>query len=228
MLQSNINARLVFDNAVDLLRDAGYSVDHAKLTQSEIRSEVKMSANATKFHLPIVINDNVNGNAFNTEKRLQLADVAIVYAVGLRVGVPLSDTDGNYETFTYPNLTKFPTTGTAAAVRGAYSNGWLALLNDNQQVEPYWALSKNYKAPKTQQGANVGYATSGVNLLDSVNGAEDGIYPVEGSWILSGNSNLDLSINIPTAMPVVENFSRWICTLYVLLAQNCSKTANRG
>lgn len=225
MIFSNSNQRMVFENARDLLINNGYDLRRAKLTQSEIRSEVLMSASSTKFHLPITVNDSINGNAFATEKRLQLSDVAIVYGINVQVAKPTSSTDTNFRLFNYGNLIVFSSANTAASIEAAYSNGWLSMLIDNDQTLPYWALQKHRFAPSRQQAANAYYATSAISFVDSTTGA-DGIWPVEPNWILSGNANFDFSLNLPGAMTAVETNSRFVVTMSIVLAQNSSKTAN--
>lgn len=223
---TTLGQREIFDNARALLSANGYNVAQAKLTQSQLRSEAAMSASVTRFHMPILINDSQNGNAFNTEKRLQLQDVFIVSAIALAVAKPASATDGMYDLFTYGNSTVFSASNTAASVKGAYANGNLSMIVDNDQVLPYLPTNLLYRAPITQQGANVGYTTSGVNLTDSRDGSNDGIFQIEPNFILSGNAQIDVSLNLPAALTAVETNSRFVLLFYGLLAQNCSKVAN--
>ena len=223
---TTLGMREVFDNARALLAANGYNVAQAKLTQSLLRSEVAMSSSVTRFHIPVTVNDSQNGNAFNTEKRLQLQDVFIVSSIALKVAVPASSTDGMFDLFSYSNLTKFSSSNTAASVRGAYSNGNLSMVIDNDQILPYFPTNWLYRAPITQQAINVGYTTSGVNLLDSADGANDSIIQIEPNFILAGNAQIDFNLNLPAAMTAVETNSRWVVLQYGLLAQNCSKIAS--
>lgn len=226
MLQTNVNSRLVFDTAKRLLIENGYSVEKAKLTQSKIRSEVAMSTGSTKFHIPIVINDN-QAAPFITERRLQLTDVFLVSGMRVTVAKPATATSGMFETYTYPNLTVFSTANTATSILQAYCNGWITGLVNNDQTLPYWPLDQHLFVPRTQQAADAYYTTSGIDLLDSTNRASDGLQPVEGNWVLSGNDNLDFSINLPGAMTAVETTARWIVEFWGVLAQNTTKIANR-
>ncbi len=223
---TTLGQREIFDNARALLSANGYDVKSAKLTQSQLRSEVAMSSSVTRFHFPILINDSQNGNAFNTEKRLQLQDVFIVSAIALAVAKPASATDGMFELFTYSNLTKFSAANTAASVRGAYSNGNISMIVDNDQVLPYLPTNLLYRAPETQEGVDVGYTSSGVDLVDSRDASNDGIFQIEPNFILSGNAQIDVSLNLPAALTAVEGNSRFVLLFYGLLAQNCSKVAN--
>ena len=223
---TTLGQREVYENAARLLRENGYNVENARLTQSQLRSEVAMSASSTKFHFPIVINDSQNGNAFNTEKRLQLQDVFIVAAARLCVAVPSSATDGMFELFSYSNLAKFTTANAAPSVRGAFSNGNLSMAIDNSQVLPYFPLNWMYKAPETQEATDADYTASGIDLLDSVDGSYDGIIQIEPNFILSGNAQIDVNLNLPTALTAIQANSRFVLLFYGLLAQNCSKVAN--
>ncbi len=53
-------ARLVFDNAKALVKNAGFEVNQAVLSQSYLRSEVAMSTSTTSYHVPVLINDTQN------------------------------------------------------------------------------------------------------------------------------------------------------------------------
>lgn len=222
--------RLVFENAVDLLTQNNYNWRAAKLTQSFIRSEVLMSTSQSRLHLPVLVTDAQNGNAFNTEKRLQLTDVFVVSSLNVQVAKPASSTDAAYDTFNFADLSVFTTSGTAAAIKGAYKNGNLSMIVDNDQVLPAWDMEWHYRAPVTQAGTNTLIAFSGattvLNNTNSVDGSNDGIVANEPNFILTGNSNIDFSMNLINAMAAIETNSRWIIRLRGVLAQNCSKIAS--
>src|ERR1700694_1822773 len=120
---TNHNQTLVLDNAKDLIWNAGYDWRKAKLTQSFLRSEVLMSTSQSRLHLPVLVTDAQNGNAFNTERRLQLTDVFVVSSLNVQVAKPASSTDPAYDTFNFADLSVFTTSGVPAAIKGAYSNG---------------------------------------------------------------------------------------------------------
>lgn len=218
--------RMNFDIAQEVFAQYGYSVPQAKMTQSVLRSEVLMSTSSNELHLPILTNDNQNGNAFNTEVRLKLTDVALVTEMLVRVAKPSSATDAAFFHYGYGNTTVFSTANTANSINGAYANGNLKLLINNQQTVPALDLWRFYNAPSTQQGANVGYTTSGVNQVDSYQGAVSGVYPIQPFWVLSGNDNIDLRINTVVGMAAIETNSRWIWEARVILGQNSSKMAS--
>lgn len=224
---TNATQRMVFENAVDLLTGAGYNVQQAKLTQSYLRSEVLMSTSQSRLHLPVLVTDNQNGNAFNTERRLQLTDVFIVSAIGVYCGNPTSSTDAAWKLFSWGNPLVFTTSGAAAAIEGVFDNGFLSMIVDNDQMLPAWDLQQHHRIPQTQQATNVGYTSSGVNLADSFDFSADGLVPNEPNFILTGNSNIDFSLNTINAVAAVQasTTGRWVVRLKGVLAQNCSKIA---
>lgn len=227
---TNPNLRLVLDNAKELLWDAGYEWKKAKLTQSYLRSEVLMSTSQSRLHLPVLVTDAQNGNAFNTERRLQLTDVFIVSSINVQVAKPASSTDAAFDTFNWGDPVTFATAGVAAAIKGVYNNGFLSMIVDNDQMLPAWDLQWHYRAPATQTNTNptLAYAgaTAAQSASNSVDGSEDGIITNEPNFILTGNSNIDFSLNTINAMAAVETTGRWIVRLRGILAQNCSKIAS--
>ena len=227
---TNAIQRLVFENAVHLLETSGYDWRKAKLTQSFIRSEVLMSTAQSRLHLPVLVTDAQNGNAFNTERRLQLTDVFVVSSINVEVAKPASATDAAYDTFNFADLSVFTTAGVAAAIKGVYKNGFLSMIVDNDQMLPAWDIEWHYRAPLTQAGTNNTIAFSGatpsLNNTNSVDGNDDGIVPNEPNFILTGNSNIDFSLNTINAMAAIETTGRWIVRLRGVLAQNCSKIAS--
>lgn len=224
---TNITQRMVFENAADLLRESGYNIQQAKLTQSFIRSEVLFSTAQSRLKLPVLVTDNTNGNAFNTERRLQLTDVFIVSSIGVYVGNPSSSTDASFKLFTWGNPLVFTTANVAAAIEGVYDNGFLSMIVDNDQMLPAWDLQQHHRIPQTQQAANADYTASGITLNDSFDYSTDGIVPNEPNFILTGNSNIDFSLNTVNAMAAVQasTTGRWVVKMRGVLAQNCSKIA---
>ena len=227
---TNPTQRLVFDNAKDLLAQYGYNVQQAKLTQSFIRSEVLMSTTQSRLHLPVLVTDSQNGNAFNTERRLQLTDVFIVSSINVQVGKPSSSSDAAFQTLNYGDPLVFTTSGVSAAILGAYCNGYLSMIVDNDQMLPAWDLQQHLRVPVVQAGTNIITAYSGATAVQAVanswDGSNDGIVPNEPNFILTGNSNIDFSLNLINAMAAIESTGRWIVRLRGVLAQNCSKIAS--
>lgn len=220
---TTLGQREVFDVARQTLVAAGFNPATAKLTSSVIRGEVAMSTSSTRFHLPVLVNDQQNGNAFNTEKRLQLQDVFVVSAVGLYCAAPASATATGFQLFTYGSPTVFSTANAAASIAGAYANGNISVAIDNDQTVPFHATAVHYKAPLTQAGTNVGYSASGNSQVDAIDGSDDGIFPLGAYWVLSGASQIDVNLNLPGAMAAIQSGARWVAVFYGVLAQNVSK-----
>ena len=99
--------RLVFENAKNLVANAGFNVNQAVLSQSYIRSEIAMSTSTTSYHVPVLVNDTQNGNAFATENRLQLQDAAVISSVGVYVAIPASASTTAFPLYSYPNAVVF-------------------------------------------------------------------------------------------------------------------------
>jgi hypothetical protein len=221
--------RMVFDNASDLIRGAGYDPTTAILTQSFLRSEVAMSASQSNYALPVIVTQNNGATQFNTERRLQLTDVFIVSSINVQAAKPASATDAAFKLYNYGNLTKFATSTCAAAIDGAYANGYLSMLIDNNQMLPAWDLDQHYCAPRTQEASVIYYtAAVPVVLVDSRDGSDDGIQFVEPNFVLAGNFNIQFSLNTITSMSAVETDSRWVVRLRGILAQNCSKISSNN
>jgi len=226
---STIGQRLVFENARDMIYKAGFSTDTAVLTQSYLRSEVAMSATQSQYQLPLIVTQNNGATQFATEKRLQLTDVFLVSSINVQVAKPASATDAGFKLFNYGNQTVFSTTTCAEAIDGAYANGFLSMLIDNQQVLPAWDLDQHYCAPRTQQAAVIYYSgATAIEQVDSRDGSNDGIQLVEPNFVLAGNFNIQLTLNTIASMSAVESFSRWVVRFRGILAQNCSKISSQA
>ena len=224
---TTVGQRLVFENASDLIRSAGYDPARAILTQSFLRSEAAMSTSTSQYNLPVIVTQNQGASQFNTERRLQLTDVFVVSSINVQAAKPASTTDAVYKVFNYGNPTVFSSANTAASVDGVYANGFLSMLIDNNQMLPAWDLDQHYRAPITQQ-ASVIYYTGATALpyVDSRDGSDDGIQLVEPNFVLAGNFNIQFTLNTIAGMTAIETNSRWIVRLRGILAQNCSKISS--
>jgi len=106
-------ARLVFDNAKNLVNNAGFSAGQAVLSQSYIRSEVAMSTSTTSYQIPILTNSTGANTNFPTNQLLQLQDAFVVASIGVFVSAPAASTTTAFPLFTYPNAVTFSTAGAA-------------------------------------------------------------------------------------------------------------------
>ena len=199
--------RMVFENAKALVRNLGYSVDQAVLTQSYIRSEVALSTSIANYHIPVLVNDTQNGAVRVNEKRLNLQDIFVASEIAVLIGVGAS-TSTKAALYTYPNGVIF-TTATDDDLLSIY-NGSLNLTINNQQVLPAWDVYRHYCVPQTQGG--VGITAQTIFPVDQNNAAEDGFYPVEPGIVMNGaaNINFQLTANGAPASVLANSF---ICVI---------------
>lgn len=192
-------ARLVFDNAKALVSNAGFNVNQAVLSQSYLRSEIAMSTSTTSYHVPVLVNDTQNGNAFATENRLNLQDAFVVSSIGIFVAAPAASTTTAFPYFTYPNAQTFSTVGAAAALYNLY-NGSLSITINNRQIVPSWDIYRHLYVPQTQQATATGTNTA----IDQNDASEFGYYPVEPNLVLVGSKNNQISLNLPSAIGTLQ------------------------
>ena len=219
----NVNARLVFENAKNLLNQLapqmGYNVKAAKLTQGVIRSEILLNTTNASFKIATLVNDANNaGVIFNTEIRLALQDWFITSSNGIFLAVPTSLTDGSFQYNTFPNPFAF-TGGTAPAAYAMY-NGYLTLQIDGTLVVPQWDIARHLVIPNQQNVANAYYSVSNQQLQSEISGQNSGFYPVEPNWIFNGAANLDFQLKMPQAMASVQANSRIVIIQRGVKAQN--------
>ena len=133
-MASQINSRLVFENAKSFVQSQGYDVSQAVLTQSYVRSEVALSASVTNYRLPIVINDVTNGVAFNTERRVQLQDVHVCSSIFIGLASPSSSTDAAFPLLTYPSTSANQFSAAQADALNTLYNGFFTMQVNNQNI----------------------------------------------------------------------------------------------
>jgi hypothetical protein len=190
--------RLVFDNAKNLVNNAGFSVGQAVLSQSYIRSEVAMSTSTTSYQFPILVNSTGSTTSFATTNLLALQDAFVVSSIGIFVSIPAASTTTAFPLYTYPNASAFTTSGAAAALYNLY-NGKLSITINNRTVVPSWDIYKHLYVPQTQQGA-----ASTATTIDQNDASEFGYYPCEPNIVLVGSKNNVVSIELPGAISVLQ------------------------
>jgi len=219
-MSSQIGQRLVFENAKSFIQSQGFDASQAVLTQSYIRSEVALSTSVTNYHLPVVINDQTNGAAFNTERRAQLQDIHVVSSIGVFVASPGSSTATAFPVLTYPTTGTGVhgfTSGQADALYSLY-NGSLSIQVNNQNVLPNWDIYRHYFVPQTQNGVG---ATTGATLpIDQNDGSSFGFVPMEPNLLLNGAANINANITLPGAVSSIAASSRIVVIFRTILAQN--------
>ena len=209
-------ARLVFDNAKNLVNNAGFSAGQAVLSQSYIRSEVAMSTSTTSYQIPILVNSVGESSNFATNNLLNLQDAFVVSSIGVFVSIPAASTTTAFPLYTYPNASAFTTSGAAAALYNLY-NGKLSVVVNNRQIVPAWDLYRHLYVPQTQQGAAATATT-----IDENDATEFGYYPVEPNIVLVGSKNNVISLELPGAISTLQASTapRIVVIMRGILAQN--------
>ena len=207
-MATQMGSRMVFENAKTLVRSLGYSVDHAKLTQSYLRSEVALSTSIANYHIPVLVNDTQNGASRVNEKRLNLQDIFVCTEIAVLIGIGTS-TNTAAKLYTYPNVTAF--TGTSDDDLWSIYNGYLNLTINNEQILPAWDVIRHYFVPQTQQTAT---------LVDQWSASSDAFYPVEPGIVMNGAANINFSLTANGA-PATITTNSFICVLQRgILCQN--------
>lgn len=209
-------ARLVFDNAKNLVNNAGFSAGTAVLSQSYIRSEVAMSTSTTSYQVPILVNSTGSNTNFATNNLLNLQDAFVVSSIGVFVAIPAASTTTAFPLYTYPNASAFTTSGASAALYNLY-NGKLSVVVNNRQIVPSWDLYRHLYVPQTQQGA-----ASTATTIDQNDATEFGYYPVEPNIVLVGSKNNVISLELPGAISTLQASvaPRIVVIMRGILAQN--------
>ena len=208
--------RLIFDNAKNLINNAGMSVGQAVLSQSYIRSEVAMSTSTTSYQIPILVNSTGANTNFATNNLLQLQDAFVVSSIGIFVSIPATSTTTAFRLYTYPNTTAFSTAGAATALYNLY-NGKMSVVVNNRQIVPSWDIYRHLYVPQTQQ-----LAASTATTQDENDATEFGYYPVEPNIVLVGSKNNVISLELPGAISTLEagTAPRIVVIMRGILAQN--------
>lgn len=216
---SQVNARLVYKNAVIAMKDAGIDPKKAILSQSFLRLEVVASTGTTTYQYGVLVNDQPQGNApRRTETRLNLQDAFYVGSVQMFTALASSAAATDFVLDSYPNPRKYSTAGAAAALQNLY-NGYLSLTVNNRVITPSWDLYRHYDAPQTQQ--STAPIAAGVPL-DEFNGNMTGAVSCEPNWVLIGQKNNQLQLTLPNAIGTLQAVSTTVLVIILrgVLAQN--------
>jgi hypothetical protein len=219
-MATQMGSRMVFENAKTLVRGLGYSVDHAKLTQSYLRSEVALSTSIANYHIPVLVNDTQNGASRVNEKRLNLQDIFVTTEIAVLIGVG-TGTNTAAKLYTYPNATAF--TSSSDDDLWSIYNGFLNLTINNEQILPAWDVARHYFVPQTQQNTNFNSATAtspAQYTLDQWAASSDAFYPVEPGIVMNGAANINFQLTANGA-PASVTTNSFICVLQRgILCQN--------
>lgn len=219
-MATQFGARMVFDNARALAAQQGYSLDHARCTQSFIRSEVALSTTQASYHIPVLVNDTQNGAQRACENRLNLQD--LFYVSNLFIGwTAATATATNGQLYTYPNTVAGATT---AGLNTLY-NGKFTLSINNETIVPAWNVNRHFFVGQTQQNTNFNVASPtspAVYNVDQLDLSENGYYPVEPGWILNGASNINAQIQLPGAPSAIPTNGAIVVIFSGILIQNAT------
>jgi len=219
-MASTVGSRLAFEKAKRGIKQAGFSLGTAVLSQSYLRSELALSTTKTLYQFPILVNDNsAGGSNFNTTNLLQLQDAFYVSHIGLFWAKPSSSTDTTFQLVTYPNASIFSSSNTASSLYSAY-NGFMTITINNRQLIPSLDLYRFYQVPQQQQTANADYTSSAISYKDQQDGSSSALYPIEPGIVFSGSKQNIVQIQIPAALAAVETNSRMVLYFSGHLAQN--------
>jgi hypothetical protein len=215
---SQQNARLVYQNAVNMLKVNKIGVDPARLTQGTLRGEVLATTTTANYHIPVLSNDQVNGvGAYNTEIRLALQDAFVVSDIYIGYGVPTSSTDNAFKLGTFDDASILTTANSPRAIINMY-NGYMQVNFNNNTVLPNWDIYRHYIAPFTQ--GLVGVTAQTVFNVTQMRGAEDGFFPVEPNLVFNGAGNIDVRLVLPSAISTLTPLTRLIVIFRGVKAQN--------
>ena len=198
-------------------------IDRQTIVQHTLRSEVKLTAAATQFTIPVTVQNNLSGVTFPTENRLAINDIFVCVDFNVSVCKPASDTDTEARLFNYGDPTVFTTAKTAAGVNGMYNKGYIQWINKQKVVAPHWDLLKHYKIPRTQAQPAPSYAANTTPIITEYDGAIDGFYPTAPNWIFNGAGNIQMQLILPSNLPAVETYQRLVVQYRGFLLQNSSQ-----
>lgn len=205
------NERLQADAAIELAARLGYDVSQARPTAAFIRTEQAISASANTYTFPIRVSDPGNAT-YATQNLLQQQDIFACFSIGMYVTVGAATTY-SLKLYTYENATAFSTGGAAAALTTLWQ-GKLQITVNNIQLVPNWDLYRHYSVPLTQQQSLVTYSgATAITLLDSVDGAVQGQFPVERGIVLNGAANTQFQVTLPGSIGTIQANSRIVFIL---------------
>lgn len=220
---NNINgatARMVYENAITIIENAGLTPDMTKLTMSDLVLEQQLLTTSTVYSFPVLNNQNGNqGNTiFNTEVRMTQQDSFVASQWGFFLAKPSSASDTTFVVQSYPNPQIF-TTGASAAQAETIYNSVARVTVNNDVVFPVWHLSRHRLVPQTQQQPLITGVENAVPY-SQIDLSTDGFYPLEPNLLLIGSKNTVIQVVLPGNLSAVESFQRLRCHFRGVLAQN--------
>jgi hypothetical protein len=216
---SQVNARLVYRNALRAISRAGADPSTAILSQSYLRLTAIVSPTITSYRFGVLINDSSTGvtGALPTDQKLQLQDAFYVGSIQWWLGLPATPTATDYPALTWNNPNVFSTPNAATALENFYQSTYSLTVN-NRVISPAMPMSRHKYIPILQQNDAAG---AGVNT-DAFNGIEDTALACEPNWVLIGSKNNQFVLNLPAAIGTLQADKTTVitCTMSGILAQN--------
>jgi hypothetical protein len=214
---SQINARMIFQNALQVIKDANLTLDVTKCTISTLRLEQQIVTTRTSYQFPVLSNNNgPAGTLFNTEIRLNQQDSFVCAIWGFFLAAPASLIDTTFQLHTYPSPLTF-TAGSAAAAETLY-NSIIQISISNTIVLPVLSTARFRAVPQSQQVAAA--ANQNGIAYDQIDTSSDGQIPVEPNVLFIGSKNTLINLTLPAALAAVMAFQRGVMLFSGVLAQN--------
>ena len=215
---SQVNARLVYRNALRAMQTAGIDPRTAILSQSFLKLEVVASTGRTNYQFGVLVNDNIGGQPSRiTETRLNLQDAFYCGTVQIYTSIADTVTSTDYAPITWNNPFQYSTASAATALNNFY-NGYYSLTVNNRVISTAMPIVRHKTVPILQQNAAAG---TGVNT-DAFDGVQATAYACEPNWVLIGSKNNQLTMNLPAAIGTLQAGKQTIITMLLsgILAQN--------
>jgi len=218
MWNSQTNSRLIFENALQVMSNAGLSIDVTKCTVSDLRLEQQVLTTKTQYQFPVLVNQQGAGTTpFNTEIRLNQQDSFVAACWGFYLSKPSSAGDTTFILHTYPSPAVFSTSGVAAASETLYNSLFQIAVN-NDIILPVLSSRRFRYVPQSQQ---VAAATNQNGIAqDQIDLSQDGMVPIEPNILFIGSKNTVITLTLPAALAAVETNQRMTILYQGLLAQN--------
>jgi hypothetical protein len=215
---SQVNARLVYRNALRAMQRANIDPSTAILSQSFLKLEVIAATNKTNYQFGVLVNDNIAGQPSRpTETRLNLQDAFYCGTVQIYTSIADSINATDYAPITWNNPFQFSTAGAAVALNNFY-NGYYSLTVNNRVISTAMPIVRHKHVPILQQNNAAG---NGINS-DAFDGVNSTAYACEPNWVLIGSKNNQLTMNLPAAIGTLQANKTTVITMLLsgILAQN--------
>ena len=184
-----------------------------RMLPGDIRVEQPLVAAQNSYTFPVLVNIQNQGQPFPTEIRLQQQDSLCVTHIGFFLAPASGTTDCTFRLATFPNPSIF---AQAVQLNTLYQNGKLNLTIDNDIYLKQLGLIRFWHSSETQQTAAPGAGSP----VDELDGGEDGFIPMTPMIVLTGASDIQLSVNMNLVAPTaVDANSRMVIILRGFLAQ---------